>query len=839
MWMASRWRDRCEADTRLAGVKVIMLTSAGLPHGRSRAPSISAQLIKPVKHSDLLDAILNAFVPGVAPSARAERRPRPRATGRSGRSASSWPRTTPPTRSSSSCCSRGADTVSRRSNDGRQAVVEGDRARYDVILMDVQMPEMGGFEATAASGAMSARPAGTPPIVAMTAHAMAGDRERCLAAGMDDYVSKPIRAEELLGTIDRIGGQAAGEEPGRPKRHPAPARASAPPPRDRHAGNRRRERVRAAHRPRARCSPASAATSTLLREVVSVFLADTPKQVAALDAAVRSRDAAAIAASAHALKGSAGLFSKAGPYDAARALEQAARQGRSGRDRSRLRRREAGSGATRKRVAIAAGPVTSAARPSPAFGILHQWHRGQSSARRVIARRLSWPPGGQPHSFDYAGGVTRTVTRSDHSLVRGLGLFAATSIVVGGVIGTGVFLKARVMTCNVDTPGMVIAVWVVAGLLSLAGRADLRRARGDDAARRRRVRVHPRGLWAALGLPLRLDAILRRQHRRAGRARGRLRHLPEHAERRRSRVARISLRLGSDLASWRAWWRSRPLVVTLVNCAAVSVGGRVASVMAALKVLLVVGVGVGAFLLADGRLGALCAVGRPAPARASLPAARGGFAGFGAAMLAALWAYNGWNEVTFVAGEVEEPAARPCRSRSSAASLILARALRLRERRRTSMCSRRPRSPASRTRPPSRPKWSRSFSGRALAALMAAALAMSVFGALRSSSLVGARCRMPWPPTASSSRRSRMLSPRTRVPVRALLAQARLGHRARLLRLVRHADRLRHFRRADLRGARHCVRLRRSGAGSPMPSGRTGPGAIRSCRPVPAGRRRG
>ena len=55
-----------EADTRLAGVKVIMLTSAGLPHDRSRAANISAQLIKPVKHSDLLDAILNAFVPGAS-----------------------------------------------------------------------------------------------------------------------------------------------------------------------------------------------------------------------------------------------------------------------------------------------------------------------------------------------------------------------------------------------------------------------------------------------------------------------------------------------------------------------------------------------------------------------------------------------------------------------------------------------------------------------------------------------------------------------------------------------------------------------------------------------------
>ena len=62
-----------------------------------------------------------------------------------------------------------------------------------------------------------------------------------------------------------------------------------------------------------------------------------------------------------------------------------------------------------------------------------------------------------------------THPRFDSTLVRGLGLVAATSLVVGNVIGTGVFLKSRVMTCNVGTPGRVIAVWVVAGLLSLAG----------------------------------------------------------------------------------------------------------------------------------------------------------------------------------------------------------------------------------------------------------------------------------------------------------------------------------------------------------------------------------
>ena len=188
------------------------------------------------------------------------------------------------------------------------------------------MPEMGGFEATAAIRRHERVAGGHTPIVAMTAHAMAGDRERCLAAGMDAYVSKPLRAEELLGTIDRIAGQSGPEEPGGDGARGAEARATAAPPR---TGTGEPGVVSASGSliDREALVASVGGNETLLREVVSVFLTDTPKQVAALDAAVLSRDAAAIASSAHALKGSAGLFSKAGAYDAARVLEQAARQG--------------------------------------------------------------------------------------------------------------------------------------------------------------------------------------------------------------------------------------------------------------------------------------------------------------------------------------------------------------------------------------------------------------------------------------------------------------------------------------------------------------------------------
>jgi protein-histidine pros-kinase len=95
-----------------------------------------------------------------------------------------------------------------------------ERQDFDLVLMDVQMPEMDGFEATRAIRARETRGNGKPadlrreqtqthiPIVALTAYAMKGDRERCLECGMDSYVEKPIRSEELLATVDRLLAQS-------------------------------------------------------------------------------------------------------------------------------------------------------------------------------------------------------------------------------------------------------------------------------------------------------------------------------------------------------------------------------------------------------------------------------------------------------------------------------------------------------------------------------------------------------------------------------------------------------------------------------------------------------
>ena len=93
---------------------------------------------------------------------------------------------------------------------GRQALAAWQEQSFDLILMDVQMPEMDGLEATAMIREQErmGKPEGPPrrhiPIVAMTAHAMVGDRERCLAAGMDDYVAKPINASDMFAAIERV-----------------------------------------------------------------------------------------------------------------------------------------------------------------------------------------------------------------------------------------------------------------------------------------------------------------------------------------------------------------------------------------------------------------------------------------------------------------------------------------------------------------------------------------------------------------------------------------------------------------------------------------------------------
>ena len=88
--------------------------------------------------------------------------------------------------------------------NGREALMEWEQDEFDLILMDVQMPEMDGLETTTAIRLRERANGAHIPIIALTAHAMSGDHEICLAAGMDGFVTKPIRTEDLFGEIRRL-----------------------------------------------------------------------------------------------------------------------------------------------------------------------------------------------------------------------------------------------------------------------------------------------------------------------------------------------------------------------------------------------------------------------------------------------------------------------------------------------------------------------------------------------------------------------------------------------------------------------------------------------------------
>src|SRR5271165_3467431 len=183
-------------------------------------------------------------------------------------------------------------------SNGREAFVAFQAGKFDLIAMDVQMPEMDGLDATSAIRAWE-KTAGThTPIIAMTAHAMKGDRERCLAAGMDGYTSKPIRIGELEHAIAQL------ISPPNSAKVPVSEADQADGAIDHTAllagvdGNRR-----------------------VLRELVRLFLADCPRRLAEIKEAIRLGDAGALGRAAHTLKGSVGNFAAKSAFAAAQRLE--------------------------------------------------------------------------------------------------------------------------------------------------------------------------------------------------------------------------------------------------------------------------------------------------------------------------------------------------------------------------------------------------------------------------------------------------------------------------------------------------------------------------------------
>jgi two-component system, sensor histidine kinase and response regulator len=170
--------------------------------------------------------------------------------------------------------------------------------------MDVQMPELDGLSATVLIRQAERRMGGHVRIVAMTAHAMTGDRERCIAAGMDDYITKPLHPTELVEAVERAAGpgQARADSPGQPAASPTGAydmdRALA-----RLGGDRK-----------------------LLREMITIFRAESTGLMKAIRESAGKGDLSSLARAAHTLKGALGTLGASRSFEAARRLEDLARR---------------------------------------------------------------------------------------------------------------------------------------------------------------------------------------------------------------------------------------------------------------------------------------------------------------------------------------------------------------------------------------------------------------------------------------------------------------------------------------------------------------------------------
>ncbi len=299
---------RC--DPRIARIHILLLTSAGSPEDPSisRTLELAACLTKPVRQSELFDAMMKVLAPRVGPEPA-------RVAGREAEGSS-------PTGEGLRILLAEDHPVNQKvavrmlerlghsvvvAPDGAQALraieAEARSGGFDLVLMDVQMPEIDGFEAARAIRAREAETGEHLPILALTAHAMQGDRERCLSAGFDGYLPKPIRQADLEAALetysprDRSGRQPASPDPDA------------------------RPRVLAG------LMDICGGDDAFARELAASFLESAPRCLGVIEDAVRHGDAPTLANEAHGLKGISRTIGAGDLADACQALEDAAHRG--------------------------------------------------------------------------------------------------------------------------------------------------------------------------------------------------------------------------------------------------------------------------------------------------------------------------------------------------------------------------------------------------------------------------------------------------------------------------------------------------------------------------------
>ncbi|MBG9388922.1 response regulator [Caenimonas aquaedulcis] len=295
----------------LRGVPVVLLSSGFMPAADESAQLFAARLLKPARQNQLFETMVRCALP----QAGGQARPAP-AVVDARKHVTVLVADDNAVNLKVACAmlaKLGYDILT--ATDGREAVEAVAHAvaqghAIGAVLMDVNMPEVDGLQAT--RQIQAAWGAAAPPIIALTAAASAEDRERCREAGMDDYLTKPLHVAALAQALERWVAQGA--------------RAAAP-----------------ASSPMAPAAPAATESplmdfsrleefkefddeeQTMTREVIGLFLADTPPRLDAMDAAIAAADAAALARAAHALKGGASNIGAKAIQQHADALESASR----------------------------------------------------------------------------------------------------------------------------------------------------------------------------------------------------------------------------------------------------------------------------------------------------------------------------------------------------------------------------------------------------------------------------------------------------------------------------------------------------------------------------------
>jgi CheY-like chemotaxis protein/HPt (histidine-containing phosphotransfer) domain-containing protein len=283
---------RLKADAGGIAPTIMMLTSADHmgDAARCRTLGLDAYLVKPVRQSSLYAAMLRA-IHHVKPVPAQ--------------------RDTPPPQTPRHILLAEDNLVNQRvamgilqkvghtvvlAVNGAQAVAAAAAQRFDVILMDMQMPEMGGAEAM---GVIRARERNTTehvPIIALTAHAMKGDREMCLNAGADGYIAKPLSPQHLLDQVQALARQS-------------PATPTA------------QDSVEA----RRQLLASVGGDEALFSEIVQLFMTDAPAQLARIQDAIASGNSGAVCLAAHAFRGAAANFGPTPLVDSLAAIDRSAK----------------------------------------------------------------------------------------------------------------------------------------------------------------------------------------------------------------------------------------------------------------------------------------------------------------------------------------------------------------------------------------------------------------------------------------------------------------------------------------------------------------------------------